>query len=335
MSMAVITAAGISALAVFFFLAEGDSLSEGHARTRTQILNAARWAVVIVLTWALIPAATADPAPQRGPTILGLALLIGATMLVPVRWFVRLGGIDPAWEMRRSKIEVAQLATKLRRRRGSVSTLRLREAIARIESLRSPEKCELCDLLVAQLDDLVVGAESWNESGRRSIRIDEISRELWPDDMPQPDFDPDEATFRWHFYRAFGSMIELGLAEPSRSSLDEFGKLRVSLEEFRRDDTFRFVDAVWQSADRWLAQPSISGPWITSFDFETLGPDGLAEVRKIWGRDAAMWGARLDDDDRVAIAADLARRAATTEPATEPATKPADEQVGPAAEQVG
>lgn len=330
MSMAVIAAAGISALAVFFFFAEGDSLAEGHARTRTQFLNAARWAVVIALTWSLIPAA-ADSSTQRGPTILGLALLIGATMLVPLRWFVRLGGLDPAWELRRSKIEVAQLATKIRRRRGSVSTVSLRDAIARIESLRSAATCQLCDLLVAQLNDLIVGAEAWNESGRRSIRIDEISRELWPDDMPPPDFDRDEATFRWHLYRTFGSMIELGLAKLSRSSLDEFGRLRVSLEEFRRDDTFRFIDAVRQSADRWLAVPEPRGPWIASFEFEALGPDGLAEVRKIWGRDAAMWGARLDDDDRVAIAADLARRAASTEMASEPA----DEKVRPAAEQAG
>jgi hypothetical protein len=330
MSMVVIAAAGISALAVFFFLAEGDSLSEGQARTRTQVLNAARWAIVIALTWSLIPAA-ADAGPQRGPTILGLATLIGATMLVPVRWFVRLGGIAPTWELRRSKIEVAQLATKIRRRRGSVSTLSLRDAIARIESVRAPELCQLCDLLVAQLDDLIVGSEAWTESGRRSIRIDEISRELWPDDMPPPDFDRDEATFRWHLYRTFGSMIELGLAKPSRSSLDEFGRLRVSLEEFRRDDTFRFIDAVWQSADRWLAEPMPTKPWITSFEFKELGPDGLAEVRKIWGRDAAMWGARLDDDDRVAIAADLARRAASTETASEPA----DEKIAAAVEQAG
>ena len=333
MSTAVIAAAGISALAIFFFLAEGDSLSEGHARTRTQVLNAGRWAVVIALTWALIPASTSDAGPQRGPTILGLALLIGATMLVPIRWFVRLGGIDPAWELRRSKIEVAQLAAKMRRRRGSVSTLRLEDAIARVESLRSPETRELCDLLVGQLNDLIVGAEAWNESGRRAIRIDEISRELWPDDMPEPDFDPDEATFRWHLYRAFGSMIEIGLAEPSQSVLDAFSKLQVSLEEFRRDDTFRFIDAVWQSADRWLAEPVPSRPWITSFEFEALGPDGLAEVRKLWGRDAAMWGARLDDEDRLAIAADLARRASSAEPA--PAPEPADEQVAAAAEQVG
>jgi hypothetical protein len=326
MTVAVIAAAGITALAVYFFFAEGDSLSAGHARTRTQVLDAARWAVVIALSWVLIPAASSESGPQRGATILGLAVLIGATMLVPMRWFVRLGGIDPAWELRRSKIEVAQLAHKVRRRRGSVSIPRLQDAIARIEAVRSPEFCELCDLLVAQVNDLIAGAESWNEAGRRSIRIDEIGRQLWPDEMPAPDLDPQEATFRWHLYRTFGAMIEIGGADPARSSRDAFRRLLASLEEFRRPDTDRFIDAVGQSADRWLAQPSAIRPWIASFDFEALGPDGLGEVRQIWGRDAALWGAQLDDDDRRAIKEDLARRAASTPKPDDPAAA-SEEQV--------
>lgn len=325
MTVAVIAAAGITALAAFFFFAEGDSLSEGHARTRTQVLNAARWAVVMGLSWVLIPVASSDAGPQRGATILGLAVLIGATLLVPMRWFVRLGGIDPAWELRRSKIEVSQLATKIRRRRGSVSIPRLQDAIARLEAARTPESCELCDLLVAQVNDLIVGAESWNEAGRRSIRIDEICRGLWPEEMPAPDFDPEEATFRWHMYRTFGAMIEIGVAEPSVGSRDAFRRLQVSLEEFRRPDTYGFIGAVGQSADRWLAQPSVIRPWIASFDFEALGPDGLGEVRQIWGRDAALWGAQLDDDDRLAIEQDLARRAASTQKPDERAAAPVEQ----------
>jgi hypothetical protein len=43
MNAAVIAAAGITALTVFFLPAEGDSLSEGHARLRSRAMNAARW----------------------------------------------------------------------------------------------------------------------------------------------------------------------------------------------------------------------------------------------------------------------------------------------------
>lgn len=333
MNAAIIAVAVITALAVFFFLAEGDSLAEGHARVRTQILNATRWAFVIALSWLLIPTAFSHPGPERAATIVGLAALIGALMLLPLRWFVRLGGRDRSWELRRTKIEMAGLANRIRRDRSSVSPYRLQDAIARIEALRTSETAELCSLMVAELGDLLAGAESWNEAGRRSIRMDDLGRQLWPDDMPTPDFDPDEATFRWHLYRAFGRMMELSASRPSRKALDTFRNLQTSLEEFRRPNTVRFIDAVQQSADRWLATPA-RWPWICSFEFEALGPDGLSEVRKIWGRDAAMWGADLDDDDRRAIKEDLARREAASAKAApgrvEAAAPPADP--GPAAE---
>jgi hypothetical protein len=82
-----------------------------------------------------------------------------------------------------------------------------------------------------------------------------------------------------------------------------------SIGEYRRLDTSRFIDAVLQSADRWLANPAKGAPWITGYDFQALGPDGLDEVLKLWRRDAALWGAHLDDEDRRAIDEDLARHA--------------------------
>ena len=318
MNPAIIAAAGISAIAVFFFVAEGDSLTEGHARVRTHLLNTTRWAIVIALSWVLIPIAFSQPGTERAETILGLAALIGAVMLIPVRWFVRIGGRDRAWELRRAKVEMSQLANRIRRNRNSVSATRLKESMARIEGLKTPETSELCDLMVSELSDLAAGGESWNEAGRRSIRMDALGRELWPDDMPATDFDLDEATFRWHLYRAFGQMMEIGAVEPTRNSRCAFQNLQASLDAFRRADTYRFIDAVQQSADRWLAAPATGRPWIASYDFEALGPDGLAEIRKIWGRDAAMWGADLDDDDRRAIKQDLARRAGPGVQPTEP-----------------
>jgi hypothetical protein len=326
MSGSVIAAIGISALAVFFFLIERDSLVESHARPRTQALNAGRWASVVVLSWLLNPLAFSQPKTERVATILGLVILIGAVMLIPMRWFVRLGGRERAWELRRAKVEVAHLANKVRRDRASITVARLQETIDRIRTLQYPGTTELCDLMVAELEDLAAGAESWNEAGRRSIRIDELSRSLWPRDMPLPEHDVEEATSRWHLYRTFGKMMELAAVDSSRSSRYEFRKLLASLAEWRAPETYRFIDAVEQSAYRWLAaDPSSTLPWITSFSFEALGPDGLAEVRRIWGRDSSLWGAQLDGNDLRAIEQDLARRAASTQAASEPPVVPAAE----------
>jgi hypothetical protein len=309
MNAAVIAAAGITALTIFFLLIEGDGLSEGQARLRTHAMNAGRWALVMVLSWLLIPVTFSQPAPMRLTTVLGLAALIGALMLIPVRWFVRLGGREPSWELRRAKIEVGQLANKLRQSPGSVPPDRLRELADRIRALRTMENLELCDLMAAALEDLIAGAESWNEAGRRSIRIDELSRERWPAEMPPPDFDREEATFRWQLYRAFGQMMEMGTVGASPASKVEFGQLAASLDDYRREDTRAFIDDVQRSARGWAARSSARKPWIASFDFQALGPNGLDEVRAIWGRDAALWGARLEDFDLKAIAEDLSRRA--------------------------
>ena len=323
MTAAVIAAAGITALAVFFFLAEGDSLTESHARVRTHLLNTTRWALVIALSWVLIPVPLSQPGPQRAASVVGLAVLIGAVMLIPLRWFVRLGGRDPTWELRRAKVETAQIANRLRRDVGSIPPSRIRDVILRVELLRRPYRAELIDLMVAELRDLLAGAESWTEAGRRSIRIDELCRELWPGEMPDPEYDSDEATFRWHLYRAFGRMMEIGALDRSHGVRRDFCGLLDSLEEYCRPDTQAFIDAVRQSAQRWLAAPARGRPWIWSFDFEALGPQGLDQVKRIWPRDAVMWGATLDAGDRRAIKEDLARRSAATEPAAEPAAEPA------------
>jgi hypothetical protein len=331
MSTAIIAAAAISVLALFFFIAEGDGLSEAHARTRAQVLNAVRWAVVIALSWVLIPSAASQPGPDRVTIIVGLALLIGATILIPVRWFVQFGGRDPIWELRRTKTEVSLLANKVRLGKGAVPVSRLEETVSHIRAIRTPSTAELCDLLAAQIDDLIAGHESWNEAGRRSIRIDELSREVWPYDMPPFEVHLDEATFFWRLYRHFGRMMEIGSVDATPDSLREFSELMASLDEFRRPDTCRFVDAVLQSADHWLDNPIKGTPWIAGYGFEVLGPNGLDEVLKLWRRDAVLWGAHLDDEDRLALKEDLARHAQETA-ATEPEPEPEEEVKAQSAE---
>lgn len=122
-------------------------------------------------------------------------------MLVPVRWFVRIGGRERTRELRRAKIESTQLANSVRRDPASVAPVKLTDTIGRIEALRTSETSEFCDLIVAELQDLRGGAESWNEAGRRAIRVDELSRKMWPGALPPPDQGPLEATFRWRMYR--------------------------------------------------------------------------------------------------------------------------------------
>jgi hypothetical protein len=318
----VVAAAGITVAAIFLFIAEADGLVEGHARVRTLLFDAMRWVVVAGLAWLLIPVAFTDPGPQRVAIILGLAGLIGAVILIPVRWFVRLGGRKPKWELRRTKIEVAQIANRVRRNSAAVSTARIGETITRLGELKTPDTAELCDLLTAALEDLLAGKESWNEAGRRSIRIDQLCRALWPEDMPLPDNGPGEATFRWQLYRTFGQMMEIAASRPSEDSVAEFEGLCSSLEEFRRPDVYRFIDAVQQAADRWLAMSSFGRPWIDSYDFAALGPDGLTEIKSIWGREAAMWGAHLDREDLAALELDLARRGRPPEPEPAPVAAP-------------
>jgi hypothetical protein len=45
-------------------------------------------------------------------------------------------------------------------------------------------------------------------------------------------------------------------------------------------------------------------------------------VRRIWDRDAALWGAFLDGGDNLAGKGDLARQAASIHEAEEPAPEP-------------
>lgn len=309
MTTALIAAGGITAVAMFFSLVEWDSLTEGHARPATQILNAARWALVIALAWVLIPLTTSAPPAERVVTLIGIAGLIGALMLMPVRWFVRIGGRDSAWELRRIRIEVSQLTNRARRDPDAIRPDRLRELIDRIQRACSPESTELCDLLTAEVEDVLARRESWNEAGRRTIRMYELCRRLWPGEMPPPDFEPEEATFRWQMYRTFGQLMDGGESGPDADRRGEFGRLLDSLEAFRRPDTEEFIGDVRRSGEDWLARHCAERTWIEAFDFSILGPNGLDEVKELWGRDAALWGAELSEDDRRLLADDLSRRA--------------------------
>lgn len=321
MIAAIVATAGITAVAVFFFLIESDGLSQIHVRVRTQLLNTTRWAFVVALTWLLIPAAFSQDSADRPVTIIGMVGLAGALILIPVRWLVRIGGREHTWELRSARLEVARLANRIRRDPEFIIGDRIDQAIARIEALRTPSTRELCDLMLAHLHDLAVGSESWNEAGRRSIRLNEISREMWPGDVPLPDYDGDELTFRWRLYKDFGRLMEVGAGPRTKASTNEFEMLLASLEEFERPDTSAFIADVRRSGRHWLKGEHGIAPWIDSYHFEALGPNGFEEVLALWGRDSALWGARLDEEDLRAIAEDLAKRRSAEAVAPRPAAR--------------
>jgi hypothetical protein len=306
---AVVAAAGITAFAAYMFLAEWDRLDELRASRIARILTSMRWALVFALAWALLAMTWMAPAGQRVSTIIGVAALIAALMLVPVEWFIQLAGRDARWELRRVKIESGRLANRIRTDRDPAAMERLEPAIDQIERLRTPETAELCDLLIAELSDLRAGSESWTQAGRRTIRIDELSRQLWPGVVRPPDFDTEEATFRWRMYRTFGQMMDIGVMDLSPRSRKDFKSLVHTLGEFRRPDTEAFIDQAQASADRWLARRSSRKSGSQAFGLEVLGPEGRDEMKRIWGRDAALWGAQLEEDDLRALDDDLARHA--------------------------
>jgi hypothetical protein len=305
---AFVAAVGITAVTVFFFLMEAEGLERIHARVTTKLLNTTRWAIVVALTWLLIPATFSQNDTDRPMIVVGMIGFAIALVFIPVRWLVRFGGRERSWELRSARIEVARLANRLRTDPETVTEDRIDELMARLRLLRSPASRELCDLLLAQLDDLCAGSEAWNEAGRRSIRLHELSRDLWPRDVPPPDHDADEATFRWRLYRLFGRLIEAGQSPRTRATRHEIEQLLAGLDEFERPDTSAFIADVRSSVCAWLKGRPKHGPWIDAFDFEALGENGPAEVRALWGRDSALWGARLDAEDLSAIELDLARR---------------------------
>ena len=309
MNTAVLFAAGISALAVFLLVAEWFGLRERHYRALAFVLSLLRWLIVVALAWALIVVADNDQSSDRSFSIVALGVFIAALMLVPTGWFERIAGRTPSWALRGVRVEVSQLTNRMRHDSASVTPEQVRGLLARMDRCRTAATAELCDLLTAEVEDVAARTESWNEAGRRTIRIDELSRGLWGSEVPPPDFDREEATYRWRLYRTFGDLMERGVAHADRPLRVEFVYLLRALGRYRRSDTSAFIGDVRRSALRWLSDKSGDNSWIQAFDFSVLGPNAVDEMRRIWGRDSVLWGAELDADDRAALEKDRARRA--------------------------
>ena len=120
--------------------------------------------------------------------------------------------------------------------------------------------------------------------------------------MTPPDNDPYEATFRWTLYKTFGRMMEIGArgsvaGRPGRVPPADWARWRSTAAPTPRPSSMPSGPRPMPGSPN----PCPRRPWIASYDFESLGPSGLEEIKWIWGREAAMWGAYLDDDDRRAL----------------------------------
>ena len=132
--------------------------------------------------------------------------------------------------------------------------------ILRLQGLRTDETRELCSLLVSRYSDWLSGSSRLLDLGRRSIRVYEIDRELYGDEIRPPEHDQQEATFRWRLYRIFGAMVDAGAEGKTPAARERFKELLAELAHYRRDDTADFIDSLKSSAETWLKSRR-QGPW--------------------------------------------------------------------------
>ncbi len=189
-----------------------------------------------------------------GLTVVGLVIL-------PTAWILRAGGLEPAWEIRRT----FEAAWQLRFHEGmplSPSTVAaLRKFKVRLGSLRTPEMSELVDLMIADIDDWIKGGYWPLGQALRLIRRHEIEVELLGPEAPLAQRSPEEATFLWHVFRLYARMLDAGAAPRSAEVDCVFQGYLDGLDQFRRPDTHAFIDAVHASARAWLGSGPEAGPW--------------------------------------------------------------------------
>ena len=283
-------------LLAFLFRTERMMLQEGRARSRAMIMDGVRLAAVAAMFFAL-PAAEPRPVAPIG---LGLAAL--AFIAVPSSWMLALGGVDQKWELRRLQADAAQLMARYASPMPPEGAESMRRIIGYVARLRTPETAQLCDLLVARYGDWIVGSQRPLDLGRRSIRIYDLQRELYGEDVRPPELDEEEATFRWRLYRIFGEMVENGTPDQTKEEKLRFIDLVHELDSYRRDDTTAFIDGLQASAYAWLKVRKGRVRWQPGIGVGELAPVLDEGRRRLWPRTSVFWGAILDETDRRELA---------------------------------
>lgn len=283
-------------LLAVLFRTERMMLQEGRARSRALILDGARLTAALLMFLAL---PIAEPRPLA---TIGLGLAAFAFIAIPSSWMLAIGGLDPKWELRHLQTEAAELMTRYRSPMPPEGAAVMRRIVGDVTRLRTARTAELCDLLIARYNDWIGGSYRPRDLGLRSIRIYDLQRRLYGEEVRPPELDVEEATFRWRLYRVFGEMMELGVAEHTPDQRSRFDELIHALDSYRREDTVSFIEGLQSSARAWLQSRGHHAKWQP-----TLGvSDGASAVdearRQLWPRTSVFWGAILDENDRRKLA---------------------------------
>jgi hypothetical protein len=278
------------------FRTERRKLRAGHARRRAVILDGLRLAGVAGMFLAL-PAAQPRPLASIGLDLVGFAIIA-----MPSSWILAIGGVDPKWELRRVQEEASALMGRYPSPMPVEGTASMRRLVRYVTQLRTSETAQLCDLLVARYNNWIDGTQRPLDLGRRSIRIYDLQREIYGEEVRSPEFGESEATFRWRLYRVFLEMTECGLAGQTVPQKVLFLDLIHELDSYRREDTASFIDGVQSSAYAWLKSPNPTDPWQPSIGVGDLEPLVDEGTRRLWPRTSVFWGAILDETDRRELA---------------------------------
>jgi hypothetical protein len=273
------------------WLAELPELRKVHARRQVALLNAVRLGAAAALFVVLT--SVANPRTLAGVAIATVAI---ALVLVPIRWVVGVGGIEPKWELRALQDAAGELTRRC-------STLpkppefqqSMARLVGRMKAVKSPELAEMRDLLVADFSDSIVGLHHFNDLGLRAIRMHQIECKLFGPQARRGELDPAEATSRWRLYRTVGDMIDCGSAAREPEHLARLRQLIEELGEYRRPHTEELIDALQGSAREWLASGT-PDPWPDG-GVLSLGPTVERSYGELWPRYSVFWGAQLDDRD--------------------------------------
>jgi hypothetical protein len=283
-------------LPAVLFRSERMMLQAGRARRRALILDGAGLTAALLLFVAL---PSAEPRPLA---TIGFGLAAFAFIAIPTWWMLTIGGVDPKWELRRLQTDAAELMARYSSPTPPEGAAVMRRIVADVTRLRTVETAELCDLLVARYNAWIEGSHRPLDQGLRSIRIYDLQRQLYGEDVRPPELDEEEATFRWRLYRVFGELVELWVAEQTPQQRSRFGKLIRALDSFRREDTVSFIEGVQSSARAWLRLHEQRAPWQAALAALAAAPAVDEARRRLWPRTSVFWGAILDENDRLELA---------------------------------
>jgi hypothetical protein len=292
-------AIAISTVVVFplVWYGDGADFSRAHAKRRTYWLNALR----IGLSLAAVLAVVGPLGFHKSVASYSLAIAAALLFILPARWVGRLGGVEPKWALRSLENDIGTLISDSRRDRTPDEVSAMRSMMNRIGECRTNKTNELCDIVLANCGDWIDGAYDPSRLGLRSVREYELEQALYGRNARRPELDVQEATFRWRLYRAFGAMVDYGMAEQSQDARAAFAALANELNDYRRPDTEGFIDAVQESARAWLSSYPADSQWPPHGRLEDLGPAIVDGYSELWPSTTVFWGAELDADDRASL----------------------------------